>query len=60
VIEIISIGLLRGLCMVMTVEAGPIMRFMEAIAQSLHGSQEYVRSFVPLSASSGTAGRGAL
>jgi multicomponent K+:H+ antiporter subunit D len=53
VTEIVPIGLLLGLCVVMTVEAGTVMRFMEATAQSLHGSQEYIRSVVPLSRAAG-------
>jgi multicomponent K+:H+ antiporter subunit D len=59
VTEIVPIGLLLGLCVVMTIEAGTVMRFMEATAQSLHGAQEYVRSVVPPSKASGMTGGGA-
>jgi len=31
------------LCVVLTIQAGPVMRFMQATAQSLHAPQTYVR-----------------
>jgi multicomponent K+:H+ antiporter subunit D len=43
VIEMAPVALLLILCAVQTVQAGPIMRFMQATAQSLHVPQDYVR-----------------
>jgi multicomponent K+:H+ antiporter subunit D len=43
VIEIAPVVLLLLFCAVKTVEAGPIMRFMQATAQSLHAPQAYIR-----------------
>jgi multicomponent K+:H+ antiporter subunit D len=42
-IEMAPVLFLVILCAVQTVEAGPIMRFMQATAQSLHAPQDYVR-----------------
>ena len=39
--------LLLALCLALTVQAGPVMRYMEATAQSLHAPQDYVRSVLP-------------
>jgi multicomponent K+:H+ antiporter subunit D len=43
VIEIAPVVFLLLFCAVKTVEAGPIMRFMQATAQSLHAPQAYIR-----------------
>jgi multicomponent K+:H+ antiporter subunit D len=43
VIEIAPVVLLLLVCAIKTVEAGPIMRFMQATAQSLHAPQAYIR-----------------
>jgi multicomponent K+:H+ antiporter subunit D len=43
VIEIAPVVLLLLFCAIKTVEAGPIMRFMQATAQSLHAPQAYIR-----------------
>jgi multicomponent K+:H+ antiporter subunit D len=43
VIEIVPIAALLLLCATLTVQAGPIMRFMQATADSLHSPQHYVR-----------------
>ena len=42
-IEIAPVAVLLILCGVQTIEAGPIMRFMQATAQSLHAPQNYIR-----------------
>jgi multicomponent K+:H+ antiporter subunit D len=41
-IEIVPVGALLLLCAIQTIEAGPIMRFMQATAQSLHAPHDYV------------------
>jgi multicomponent K+:H+ antiporter subunit D len=42
-IEIGPVVVLLLLCAIQTVQAGPVMRFMEAAAQSLHAPHNYVR-----------------
>lgn len=44
VIEIAPVALLLTLCLILTAQAGPVMRYMQATAQSLHAPQDYVRS----------------
>jgi multicomponent K+:H+ antiporter subunit D len=44
VIEIAPVALLLLLCAVQTIQAGPIMRFMHAAAESLHAPRGYVRA----------------
>lgn len=58
VIEIAPIMLLLTLCIMLTVQAGPVMRYMEATAQSLHAPQDYVRGVLPASSSSRMDGGG--
>ena len=41
-IEVVPVGALLLLCAIQTIEAGPIMRFMQATAQSLHAPHDYV------------------
>jgi multicomponent K+:H+ antiporter subunit D len=43
VIEMAPVALLLILCVALTIEAGPVMRFMQATAQSLHAPRLYVR-----------------
>ncbi len=43
VIEIAPVAILLILCGLQTVQAGPVMRFMQSTAQSLHAPQDYVR-----------------
>jgi multicomponent K+:H+ antiporter subunit D len=43
VIEMAPIAALIVLCAVQTVQAGPVMRFMQAAAQSLHAPADYIR-----------------
>jgi multicomponent K+:H+ antiporter subunit D len=42
-IEVAPVAVLLLLCALQTVQAGPVMRFMRATAQSLHAPQEYIR-----------------
>jgi multicomponent K+:H+ antiporter subunit D len=43
VIEVAPIAVLLLLCAVQTLQAGPIMRMMQATAESLHSPRDYVR-----------------
>jgi multicomponent K+:H+ antiporter subunit D len=43
-IEMGPVANLLLLCAIQTIEAGPIMRFMQATAQSLHSPHDYIRS----------------
>lgn len=43
VIEMAPVAVLLILCAIQTVKAGPVMRFMQATAQSLHAPQDYIR-----------------
>jgi multicomponent K+:H+ antiporter subunit D len=42
-IEMAPVAVLLLLCAIQTIEAGPIMRFMQATAQSVHAPQDYIR-----------------
>ena len=42
-IEMAPIAVLLILCALQTIQAGPVMRFMQATAQSLHAPRDYVR-----------------
>ena len=42
-IEVAPVGALLLLCVIQTIQAGPIMRFMQATAQSLHAPDDYIR-----------------
>ena len=57
-IEIAPIVLLLALCLALTVQAGPVMRYMEATAQSLHAPRDYVRSVLPAPPASEQVERG--
>ena len=46
-IEMAPIAALLILCVLQTIQAGPVMRFMQATAESLHASQDYVRAVLP-------------
>lgn len=41
-VEIVPVGTLLALTLILTIQAGPIMRFMEATAESLHDPRAYV------------------
>lgn len=43
-IEIAPVTALLLLCAIQTIQAGPMMRFMQATAQSLHSPHDYIRS----------------
>ncbi|WP_426959027.1 monovalent cation/H+ antiporter subunit D [Muricoccus radiodurans] len=43
VVEIAPVLLLIGLCILMTAAAGPVTRYMQATAASLHAPQDYMR-----------------
>jgi multicomponent K+:H+ antiporter subunit D len=43
VMEMAPVAILLVLCALQTVQAGPVMRFMQATAQSLHAPQDYIR-----------------
>jgi multicomponent K+:H+ antiporter subunit D len=47
VTEMVPIAALLILCMLQTIQAGPVMRFMQATAHSLHASRDYVRAVLP-------------
>jgi multicomponent K+:H+ antiporter subunit D len=42
-IEMAPVAVLLLLCAIQTIEAGPVMRFMQATALSLHAPQDYIR-----------------
>ena len=43
IIEMAPVAILLILCAMQTIQAGPVMRYMHATAQSLHTPQTYVR-----------------
>ena len=43
-IEMAPVATLLILCAVQTIQAGPVMRFMQATAESLHAPRDYIRS----------------
>ena len=47
VTEMVPIVALLILCVLQTIQAGPVMRFMQATAHSLHASRDYVRAVLP-------------
>ena len=49
-IEIAPVGVLLLLCVIQTIQAGPMMRFMQATAQSLHAPHDYIRGVLGSSA----------
>ncbi len=55
-IEMAPVAVLLLLCAVQTVEAGPIMRFMQATAQSLHAPHHYVRGVLDSPIKPGASG----
>ncbi|MGB3387756.1 MAG: monovalent cation/H+ antiporter subunit D [Pseudaminobacter sp.] len=42
-IEIVPVAFLLLLCLAITVQGGPVMRYMEATARSLHAPENYIR-----------------
>ena len=49
VIEIVPVAFLLALCLAVTVQGGPVMRYMEATARSLHAPEHYVRDVLTAS-----------
>jgi multicomponent K+:H+ antiporter subunit D len=43
VIEVAPVAALLLLCLTLTLQAGPAMRFMQATAVGLHGSEAYIQ-----------------
>jgi multicomponent K+:H+ antiporter subunit D len=43
-IEMAPVAALLIVCAIQTIEAGPIMRFLDETAQSLHAPEHYVRA----------------
>jgi multicomponent K+:H+ antiporter subunit D len=56
-VEMAPVVILLVLCAVQTIEAGPIMRFMQATAQSLHAPHDYVRGILGAEAQRPAASR---
>ncbi|WP_431858090.1 monovalent cation/H+ antiporter subunit D [Azospirillum sp.] len=47
VVEFAPVMLLLALCVALSVQAGPVMRYMEATARSMHAPQGYVGGVMP-------------
>lgn len=45
-IEIVPIGLLLAMTLMLSIQAGPVMRFMEATAEGLHTPWSYVEKVI--------------
>ena len=54
VVEIAPVLLLLALCLALTVQAGPVMRYMHATAGSLHAPQGYVQGVLSAPPASGS------
>jgi multicomponent K+:H+ antiporter subunit D len=46
-VEIAPVLLLLAACLALTVQAGPVMRYMQATAEALHAPQGYVQGVLP-------------
>jgi multicomponent K+:H+ antiporter subunit D len=46
-IEMTPIAALLILCVMQTILAGPVMRFMQTAAHSIHAPADYVRAVLP-------------
>lgn len=57
VVEAAPVALLLGVCVGLTVLAGPVMGYMEATARSLHAPQGYVAGVLPAPDAAAGAGR---
>ena len=49
-IEMAPVAVLLILCAVQTIEAGPVMRYLQATAQALHAPQDYIRGVLDAAA----------
>jgi len=47
VVEMAPVGLLLLLCLAMTVQAGPVLAYMQATAEALHAPAAYLRAVAP-------------
>ncbi|MGE3967104.1 MAG: monovalent cation/H+ antiporter subunit D [Dongiaceae bacterium] len=57
-IEIAPVAVLLLLCLVLTVEGGMVMRYMQSTAQSLHAPHDYIRSVLSPAEPPGDPGEG--
>jgi multicomponent K+:H+ antiporter subunit D len=57
-VEIAPVAALLLLCALQTIEAGPIMRFMQATAQSLHAPHDYIRGVLSAAGERPTSPKG--
>jgi len=57
-IEIAPVAVLLLLCAIQTIQAGPIMRYMQATAQSLHAPHDYIRGVLGAEGAGGQERRG--
>jgi multicomponent K+:H+ antiporter subunit D len=55
VIEMVPVTILLMLCALQTIQAGPVMRYMHATAQSLHAPQTYIRDVLQAERGGGNA-----
>lgn len=58
VIELAPVAILLFLCLTLTLQAGPAMRFMQATAAGLHGSQAYIERVLAAPSAAPAAGGG--
>ncbi len=58
IVEIAPVLSLLVLCVIMTVQAGPVMRYMEATAKALHSPKGYIADVLPPSAAGHVKGGG--
>ncbi|KXF78476.1 cation:proton antiporter [Paramesorhizobium deserti] len=56
VIEVLPVAGLLLLCLLLAIQAGPAMRYMEAAAQSLHAPQNYIKSVLAAPRAGGGGG----
>lgn len=56
VVEFAPIMVLLTLCVALSVQAGPVMRYMEATAESIHGPHGYISGVLPTPWPSGMEG----
>ncbi|MCM8737531.1 monovalent cation/H+ antiporter subunit D [Azospirillum sp. A1-3] len=53
VVELAPVMLLLAMCVALSVQAGPVMRYMEATARSMHAPDGYVHGVLPTPSPSG-------
>jgi multicomponent K+:H+ antiporter subunit D len=57
-IEMAPVAVLLLLCAIQTIQAGPIMRYMQATAQSLHAPHDYIRAVLGSAADRSSSPKG--